>query len=556
MTQSEALEVMKTGVNVFLTGAPGTGKTYTINAYIKWLKEHSVEPSVTASTGIAATHIGGRTIHSFIGIGVVDHLDDYVIDTIMQRESLYKRLTNAKVLVVDEISMLDSKVLDKIDAILKGVRRVEKPFGGLQVIFVGDFFQLPPVARNGEQKRFAYEAQAWREAKPLVCYLEEQFRQNEETLLDLLLSIRNRTISSKHKVFLEERIEVTRSLENNSEMTRLYTHNLDVDKINNQKLQELETKEFEYEMKTAGSRVRIEALQKSCLAPAELQLKVGAKVMFVKNDMEGQYVNGTIGTVTHLTPDKIKVILKSGRVVDVKYAEWALEEDGKVKAKLIQYPLRLAWAVTVHKSQGMSLDEAYISLKDTFEYGQGYVALSRVRSLDGLFLQDINEIALEVHSGVFAQDKRFKEASQLVGDRIRQTNRQKLKSLQDNFVLSCGGSLDVSKTSSDKKHVSSDTLEETKELFLQGFGINEIAEKRELKRETVAKHIEELVLTGGLQKGDVQKAFDKLLPIPKKVSTMFEKYGLEKLTPVYKALDAKHSFDDLRIYRMLMRFDL
>lgn len=554
MTQGEALEVMKTGVNVFLTGAPGTGKTYTINAYIKWLKERAVEPSVTASTGIAATHIGGRTIHSFIGIGVVDHLDDYVIDTIMQRESLYKRLTNAKVLIIDEISMLDSKVLDKINIILQGVRRVEKPFGGLQVIFVGDFFQLPPVARNGEQKKFAYESLAWRDAKPLVCYLEEQFRQNEEILLDLLLSIRNRTISSKHKTFLEERIEVTRNLENDSEMTRLYTHNLDVDKINNQKLQELETKEFEYEMKTVGSRPRVEALQKSCLAPADLRLKVGAKVMFVKNDMEGQYVNGTIGVVINLSMDKIKVALKSGKIVEVKHAEWALEEDGKVKAKLIQYPLRLAWAVTVHKSQGMSLDEAYISLKDTFEYGQGYVALSRVRSLDGLYLQDINEISLEVHGGVFGQDKKFKEASQVVADRIRQTNKQKLKSLQDNFILSCGGNLDVSKTVSNKQYTN--TLEETRDLFVHGFSVNEIAEKRELKRETVAKHIEELVLTGDLQKEDVQKAFDKLLPIPKKVSTMFEKYGLEKLTPVYKALDAKHSFDDLRIYRMLMRFDL
>lgn len=551
------LEVMKTGVNVFLTGAPGTGKTYTINAYIKWLKDHGVEPSVTASTGIAATHISGRTVHSFIGIGVVDHLDDYVIDTIMQRESLYKRLTGAKVLIIDEVSMLDAKVLDKINIILKGVRRSSKAFGGMQVVFVGDFFQLPPVAKNGEQKKFAFESAAWREAKPLVCYLEEQFRQNEETLLDLLLSIRNRTIHSGHRNFLEERIVATRSLEDESEMTRLYTHNVDVDKINTQKLAELGTKEFLYEMKTVGSRTRVESLQKSCLAPAELRLKVGAKVMFVKNDIEGQYVNGTIGTVVHLSIDKIKVALKSGKVVEVKHADWSLEEDGKVKAKLIQYPLRLAWAVTVHKSQGMSLDEAYMSLKDTFEYGQGYVALSRVRSLDGLYLQDINEIALEVHGGVFQQDKKFKEASQLVAERVRKTDKQKLKSLQDAFIISCGGNPSSSvKKEEDPANSKKNTLEITKELLDEQLSIDQIAKQRNLKPETIVKHVESLLLYGHIRKDKVFKILADKLPVPKEVADSFVKNGFEKLTPVYKALREKYSFDDLRIYRMLLRFDL
>jgi ATP-dependent DNA helicase PIF1 len=559
MTQSEALEVLKTGVNVFLTGAPGTGKTHTINAYIKWLKDRGIDPVVTASTGIAATHIGGRTIHSFIGIGVVDHLDEDVIDAIMQRESVYKRIRSVQILIIDEISMLEAKVLNKIDKILQAVKRTDRSFGGVQMIFVGDFFQLPPVSKNGE-KSFAYTAQAWREAKSLTLYLEDQYRQTEESLLDLLLSMRKKSLQNKHFELLEERISITQNLGDDEDMTRLYTHSADVDKLNSKKLDGLDGKEFIYEMKSFGSSARVESLKKSCLAPEELRLKVGARIMCVKNDIEGDFVNGSIGTVVFLSQEKIKVVLKNGKTVEMKQADWSVEEDGKVKARLIQYPLRLAWAITVHKSQGMSLDEAFMSLKDTFEYGQGYVAISRVRSLSGLYLADYNEVALEVDSGVFLQDDKFRQASSLVADKLQKSDKAHLQKLQDTFVLNCGGSPvpdeNLSKKNSTKEKYIADTKLATRDLFLKKISIDDIAKQRKLKRETVAKHMEELVLDGLLSKSEIEEAFVEILPVPKDVKISFEKNGFDKLTPIYKDLEEKYSFNDLRVYRMILRFEL
>lgn len=554
MTQDQALEVMKTGVNVFLTGAPGTGKTHTINAYIEHLRSHAIEPSITASTGIAATHIGGRTIHSFIGIGVVDYMDEYVIDMIMQRETLYKKLLATKILIIDEVSMLDAKVLDKINVILKGVRKSQEAFGGVQIIFVGDFFQLPPVSKGDEIKKFAYESAAWREAKPLVCYLEKQYRQREETLSDLLLSIRNKTLGDVHLKLLEERISASQNLEEDTEITRLHTHNLNVDAVNDKKLAQIDGKAFTYEMTTTGSAARVESLQKSCLAPKELKLKVGARVMFVKNATDGSYVNGSIGIVSFLSRDTIKVLLKNGRNIEVEESEWVMEDDGKVRARLVQYPLRLAWAITVHKSQGMSLDEAVMSLGGTFEYGQGYVALSRVRSLQGLYLLDYNQIALEVHGGVYSQDKAFREYSEMIAEKLSKSDKKQVQELQDNFILKCGGTLSKNTpVKKEKENYVGDTLQVTLKYFKEGKGVDEIAKIRTLKRDTVAKHLEELQLLGELNKDFFAKCYPSLLDVPQEVKKSFAKNSMDKLTPVFKDLQEKYSFDDLRIYRMILR---
>ncbi len=196
MTQAEALEILKTGVNIFLTGEPGSGKTHIVNSYVAYLRERGVEPAITASTGIAATHVGGYTIHSWSGIGVKRDIDDYDIELLMSREKTAKRIINAKVLIIDEISMLDAATLGSVDRVLRTLRRrplqEEEPFGGLQVVFVGDFFQLPPVSRNSSAT-FAFMSPAWKKANPVVCYLSEQHRQEEPEFLDLLSSMRHGT---------------------------------------------------------------------------------------------------------------------------------------------------------------------------------------------------------------------------------------------------------------------------------------------------------------------------------------------------------------------------
>src|SRR3989338_9682597 len=209
MTQAEALAILKTGVNAFLTGAPGSGKTHTVNAYVQHLRERGVEPSITASTGIAATHIGGHTIHSWSGIGVKEHISNYDIEMLLGKEKTAKRIIDAKVLIIDEISMLDATILGSADRVLRTLRRrplmAEEPFGGLQVVFVGDFFLLPPVSKE-RKSVFAFASESWRAANPVVCYLSEQHRQEDAELLDLLVHMRRGGVNAAHRKALSARI--------------------------------------------------------------------------------------------------------------------------------------------------------------------------------------------------------------------------------------------------------------------------------------------------------------------------------------------------------------
>src|SRR5581483_8023551 len=303
MTQAEALNILKMGKNVFITGPAGSGKTHVLNEYIDYLKSHGIEPAVTASTGIAATHLGGQTIHSWSGIGVKDMLSDEDIDEMMQRQYLYKRFERTKVLIIDEISMLHHFRLDLIDWICREMKHSSKPFGGMQVIFSGDFFQLPPVTRDEiSETQFAYNAESWHSAKLTMCYLSEQHRKNDDTYLSILNSIRNDNVSQKTIDLLKGRLnkELTKK-----EFTKLYTHNIDVDEINRRHLNLILEKEKVFDMTSKGSAALVETLKKGCLSPERLVLKIGARVMCTRNNPEAGYVDGTLGVVTGFGPDPI-----------------------------------------------------------------------------------------------------------------------------------------------------------------------------------------------------------------------------------------------------------
>lgn len=435
MLQKEALEILKTGANVFLTGEPGSGKTHTINAYIRWLRERGVEPSVTASTGIAATHVNGMTIHSWSGIGVKRDLSAWDIDAIMSREKTARRMIDAKVLIIDEISMLDAATLSSVDAVLRAVRRREYAFGGLQVIFVGDFFQLPPVSR-GEAVQFAFRSPAWEQANPIVCYLSEQHRQGEGDLLQVLGAMRSGEVEEMHFEILQSRIgTVPRRV-----ATRLYTHNADVDRMNNESLSRIDAEGRRYTMLAKGPEHLIESLKKSCLSPEMLDLKIGASVMFTRNNFEAGYVNGTLGTVAGFAEDGYPIVeIRGGKRITAEPAEWAIADGAKVLARVTQVPLRLAWAITVHKSQGLSLDAAVIDLGNAFEYGQGYVAISRVRTLDGLHLVGINQRALQMHPAIVEKDREFADASRRAARRFEELPKSELAKMHADFLSAVGG---------------------------------------------------------------------------------------------------------------------
>ena len=409
MTQAEALELMHSGANVFLTGEPGAGKTYTLNKFIEEAQLKHKRIAITASTGIAASHIGGTTIHSWSGLGIADAISDSELDRMGYKQQLVERYNRCDILIIDEISMLHGSRLDMVDRACRWIRRKEDvPFGGLQVIFVGDMFQLPPVTRGSDVTDYAHHSNAWRVAELKPAYLTEQHRQGaDDELLDILREMRNGGISPEHIELLNTRM----GLQVDDSITKLYTHNVDVDTLNNNKLAELDGPMHTYTMTGKGKDWIVDKLMKNLLCPDKLQLKIDAEVMFVANDFEAGFVNGTRGRVVAFEMGDPVVETTDGLRIQVEEHTWRqFNETGEyVVAEVSQTPLRLAWAVTIHKSQGMSLDAAEIDLSKAFVPGMGYVALSRVRSLDGLFLGGLGPQALLLDRDIYEFDKALKE---------------------------------------------------------------------------------------------------------------------------------------------------
>lgn len=442
MTQGEALTILKTGANVFLTGEPGSGKTHVVNEFIAWLHASGIEPSITAATGIAATHVGGVTLHSWSGIGVHESLSQADVEQIAQREAVAKRISKATVLIIEEISMLSAETFEMVDRICREVRRSDRPFGGLTLVLVGDFFQLPPVARRAaggsDSANFAYLSPLWRELCLLTCYLTEQYRQDDEVFLAVLSAIRSGLIEDEHHDNLAAR--AVDAADHPTDVPKLFSHNADVDALNAEKLAELPGSATQFVMTARGKESSVEGLKRGCLSPELLELKKGAAVMFTKNSSQGKYVNGTLGAVSGFDAGGLPIVeTVTGATVIAERAEWRLEEKGKVRASISQVPLRLAYAMTVHKSQGMSMDAAIIDLSHAFEYGQGYVALSRVRRLSGLYLTGLNTRALEVHPEIRAQDVDFRAASEAVRDTFAEMPGAEIQEMHGQFLRALRG---------------------------------------------------------------------------------------------------------------------
>ncbi|MDP3970557.1 MAG: PIF1 family DEAD/DEAH box helicase [bacterium] len=410
MKQEKALSYLKEGHNVFITGPAGSGKTYLLNEYIDWLRKENINVAITASTGIAATHIGGQTIHSWSAIGIKDSLSEYDLDALSQKQHLYKRFHETDVLIIDEVSMLHSYRLDMVDKVLKKIRNNDEPFGGLQVVLSGDYFQLPPINRGySSSKNFAFEAEVWKQLDLSVCYLDRVFRQDEDPLLIILEELRAGELSEDSMFKLQERTE--ESAPEDTPVTRLYTHNVDVDRLNADELTKLPGESQKFRMTSYGKKADVDTLVKNCLAPEVLELKISAQVMFVKNNFQSGYVNGTLGTVIDFEFGSPIVETLEGKRIVVEFESWILDSATGKEAEIRQFPLRLAWAITVHKSQGMTLDAAEIDLSKSFVAGMGYVALSRVSTLNGLFITGANQQALSVEPLLKEQDILFQKQS-------------------------------------------------------------------------------------------------------------------------------------------------
>jgi ATP-dependent exoDNAse (exonuclease V) alpha subunit len=555
VNQEQALAILKSGDNVFLTGSAGTGKTYVLNKYIQYLKARKIPVSITASTGIAATHLQGTTIHAWSGIGIKDSLSMRNLRDLREKKYLKKHIEKTKVLIIDEISMLHKKQFDLVNEVLQFFRENDKPFGGIQVVLCGDFFQLPPIGVSGETNRdkFCFMSQSWLNANLSICYLTDQYRQTDSALNDILNEIRQGRVSGKSVSLLQ----ATKDLVETEEPTRLYTHNLDVDRINTAHIAEIKGRKKIFKAKVKGNLKLAETIKRSIMAPETLELKKDAKVMFVKNNYEKGYLNGSLGKVIRYNDEGYPVIrLTNGYEITAEPEDWRIEDEtGKLLVSYVQVPLRLAWAITVHKSQGMTLDSAVMDLSKTFEKGQGYVALSRVKGLDGLQLNGFNNTALEVDGLALKADLRFQELSREVEEIFEE---EVLEAKARNFVKKSGGISDKDEIRENRKNLEKgkkvtkkSTYLITKQMIDNGHSLEDIVIERDLTLGTVSTHlirIAELYPKTDLSRFKPEtKVINKVKKARNKLLKEIEPGERISLKPIFDILKGELSYDQIKM---------
>jgi ATP-dependent exoDNAse (exonuclease V) alpha subunit len=384
------------GSNCFLTGAGGTGKSTELRRFIS---SSTKRVDVTAPTGVAALNVGGMTIHRFCGMLIgpaagqsnEEYFEQLQRDPRPSIKAGFNRVRRCEVLVIDEISMMPGRLLNFVDYDFRRLRGRNEPFGGCQVIVTGDFLQLPPVQTSGSESQphqaydWAFQSRAWEEAGFRTFLLEKVRRQDEPAFVQALADFRVGRVWGDTARILQSRVRSHPP----STMPRLFTHNVQVDKWNHFQLSELPGEETVFTAIESGPQPQLNYLKKNLLTPEVLQLKRGALVMFTINHVARGgvlplFVNGQLGTVVNIEPAAVLVRTQSGEVIRVERFEWRYDSNDPLSATFIQFPLRLAWAMTIHKAQGLTLDAAYLDIRAAREPGQAYVAVSRLRSLAGL----------------------------------------------------------------------------------------------------------------------------------------------------------------------------
>jgi len=414
--QSAVLERINQGISIFFTGCAGTGKSFLLRHAIEALRaKHSGfnEVAVCASTGIAAVNIGGVTLHSWACVGLGDGSQSDLLQNV-RTHARRKNWLTAKALVIDELSMLDARLLDALEYIARKMRNDERIFGGLQLVLCGDFFQLPPVELERGAK-FCFQAACWPQLVPRgsVFVLSRVFRQRDETFLQILEEVRRGVVSPQACSTL--RATSAQSFDEGAEPTRLFPHNASADSFNKQKLAALDGPEMSFDAVDSGRQPYLRDLQKHCRAPAQLVLKPGTQVMLLKNiGVELGLANGARGVVQSFEPDKYGELLPVVKMFVAETAakargtltwqfrpeKWSVEQNGKELASREQIPLMLSWAISIHKSQGLTIDMLETDLGVVWEAGQAYVALSRGTSLQRMRVLNFRPELVKTHPAV------------------------------------------------------------------------------------------------------------------------------------------------------------
>lgn len=557
--------VEKTDMSLFLTGKAGTGKTTFLREVVRYTKKKCI---VLAPTGIAAVNAGAMTIHSFFQFGlgpfvqgVIEPKSDFRIN-----KSKLELIRNLQLLIIDEVSMVRADLMDHIDVELRRIRRNSKPFGGVQLLMVGDLQQLPPIAHGGEDELlrqyyktlYFFSSAALKSMKYSCIELKNVYRQTDRHFIDILNHARNCTLTSQDISDLNARYIPGFSPKPEDGYIRLMTHNRQVDYINAAEMEKLDSKPYTFVAAVTGTFP-----EESYPTADSLTLKKGAQVMFIKNDPERRFINGTLGEVKSIDKNSIAVRLaESGTVIDVEPMEWQNiryqfdEESKEISSKQIgrfkQYPLKAAWAITVHKSQGLTFDKAIIDVHAAFSPGQAYVALSRCRTLDGLVLSS------PVSASVFMRDNAVdaymnyisRPVEELAFSSCYEYFEYEKKPESEDVAPVKKVKVNKEKPKKEKKEELRDdtgkklsTFECSYRLYNQGNTIEQIAEKRGLNQSTIEGHLARYVASGDI---DVHEFVDG--DTLKKVEAYCMEHPEEKaLKPIFEHFDAKIPYGVLRM---------
>ncbi len=557
--------VEKTDMSLFLTGKAGTGKTTFLREVVRYTKKKCI---VLAPTGIAAVNAGAMTIHSFFQfglgpfvLGVIEPKSDFRIN-----KSKLELIRHLQLLIIDEVSMVRADLMDHIDVELRRIRRNSKPFGGVQLLMIGDLQQLPPIAHGGEDELlrqyyktlYFFSSAALKSMKYSCIELKNVYRQTDRHFIDILNHARDCTLTSQDISDLNARYIPGFSPKPEDGYIRLMTHNRQVDYVNETEMEKLDSKPYTFVAAVTGTFP-----EESYPTADSLTLKKGAQVMFIKNDPERRFINGTLGEVKSIDKNSIAVRLaESGTIIDVEPMEWQNiryqfdEESKEISSKQIgrfkQYPLKAAWAITVHKSQGLTFDKAIIDVHAAFSPGQAYVALSRCRTLDGLvlsspvsasvFMRDnavdaymnyisrpVEELAFSSCYEYFEYEKK-PEPEEVAPVKKVKVNQEKPKKVNK----------EEPRDESGKKL---NTFECSYWLYNQGDTVEQIAEKRKLNPVTIEGHLARYVASGDI---DVHEFVDG--DTLQKVEAYCMEHPEEKaLKPIFEHFDAKIPYGVLRM---------
>lgn len=420
--QKAAFDSYLNGENIFMTGGGGTGKTFIIKRIYKHAKNNNRRISVTALTGVASILLdcNGTTIHSWSGIGIANKPDIQILNKIIRSKFYRENWENTDILIIDEISMMSARIFELLNQLGQRIRHNRRPFGGIQIIFSGDFFQLPPV----KETIFCFESPYFMNSFDTIIYLNKIYRQTDSIYKKLLMNMRKGLITKSSIKLLNEKLSQTSDeIMNDSQITRLVPTKQKAQDINEFFINKIKEKKYIYKrtyketydtlspkdkakfdlMSETEKELEYKFIKESTLTEERLELKMGAFVMCIANiDLELKIANGSTGVVIGFTDEKYPIInfgTENTSNVVIGKREWKSENIPGIS--VYQLPLILAWGITIHKAQGLTLERAIVDVgKDLFEAGQMYVALSRLKSLEGLYLKDFNVENLKINRNV------------------------------------------------------------------------------------------------------------------------------------------------------------